>query len=188
MRQRAEQIDRTRQRITEAAVQLHTTVGPAHTSISALAEAAGVTRLTVYRHFADDEQLFAACQAHWAMQHPAPDPGGWLEVPPVEPRARVALSEWYAWYRENGDDLYPIQRDFAAMPAGVQAAARQEEAALAEILLMGCGLRGRKRRRLRAAAGHALGYWTWRSLAVEQGLSHDDTVELAVRIVVAAAQ
>lgn len=188
MRQRAEQVDRTRQRITEAAVQLHTTVGPARTSISALAEAAGVTRLTVYRHFANEEQLFVACQQHWAQQHPAPDPGSWLAVPPVEPRAGLALGEWYAWYRENADDLYPIQRDFTAMPAGLQQAVREQEAALAEILLVGCGFRGRRRRRMRAAAGHALDYWTWRSLEVEQGLPPDETVDLAVRIVVAAAQ
>ena len=68
MRRRAEQVDETRLRITEAAVRLHTTVGPAHTSIAAIAEAAGVTRLTVYRHFADLDTLFEACTAHWTGQ------------------------------------------------------------------------------------------------------------------------
>ena len=53
MQRRAAQVDETRLKITEAAVRLHTTVGPSQTSIAAVAEEAGVTRLTVYRHFAD---------------------------------------------------------------------------------------------------------------------------------------
>src|SRR5674476_670737 len=75
MKRRAEQVDETRQRITEAAVRLHTTVGPAHSSIAAVAEEAGVTRLTVYRHFADLDALFAACRAHWSARNPRPDAG-----------------------------------------------------------------------------------------------------------------
>ena len=66
MRKRADDVAATRQRIVEAAVRLHGTIGPAATTISALAEEAGVTRLTVYRHFPDDLALFTACSAHWA--------------------------------------------------------------------------------------------------------------------------
>ena len=54
MRKRAEQVDQTHQRIVEAAVHLHGTVGPAATTIAGIAEQAGVTRLTVYRHFPDE--------------------------------------------------------------------------------------------------------------------------------------
>src|SRR5665811_1687119 len=86
MKRRAEQVDETRQRITEAAVRLHTTVGPAHSSIAAVAEEAGVTRLTVYRHFADLDALFAACRAHWSAQNPRPDAG-------PGSRSRVSKSE-----------------------------------------------------------------------------------------------
>src|SRR5665647_2726981 len=68
MRRRAEQVNQTRERITEAAARLHTTVGPAHSSIAAIAEEAGVTRLTVYRHFADLDALFEACRAHWSAK------------------------------------------------------------------------------------------------------------------------
>src|SRR5450756_2236866 len=73
MRRRAEQVNQTRERITEAAARLHTTVGPAHSSIAAIAEEAGVTRLTVYRHFAHLDALFEACRAHWSARHPRPD-------------------------------------------------------------------------------------------------------------------
>jgi len=57
MRARQENVDQTRLRITEATVRLHEEVGPAATTVSAVADRAGVTRLTVYRHFPDDEAL-----------------------------------------------------------------------------------------------------------------------------------
>ena len=77
MRRRAEQVDRTRQRIVEATVELHGSVGPAATTIAAIAEAAGVTRLTVYRHFPDEDALFAARSAHWLARQQLPDPAAW---------------------------------------------------------------------------------------------------------------
>src|SRR5664279_3539515 len=95
MRRRAELVDETRLRITEAAVRLHTTVGPANTSITGIAEEAGVTRLTVYRHFPDIEELFDACRGHWMSQHQPPDLAAWLEIPRLEDRARRAFADLY---------------------------------------------------------------------------------------------
>jgi AcrR family transcriptional regulator len=48
-KQRAELEAQTRLRITESTVELHGTVGPARTSISSVAERAGVRRSTVHR-------------------------------------------------------------------------------------------------------------------------------------------
>ena len=59
-KRRAELEADTRRRITETAVELHGTVGPARTSISAVAERAGVRRSTLYRHFPDEAALFDA--------------------------------------------------------------------------------------------------------------------------------
>src|ERR671925_1066982 len=73
MKRRAELEQQTRLRITESAVALHEELGPARTSISAVAERAGVRRSTVYRHFPDDEALFAACSSHWRAGHAPPD-------------------------------------------------------------------------------------------------------------------
>ena len=80
MKRRAEQEAETRQRITEAAMRLHGTVGPARTSISAVADRAGVRRSTVYRHFPDEEALFGACSQHWAERNPPPDLGRWGRI------------------------------------------------------------------------------------------------------------
>ena len=73
LRKRADAMEATRRRITEAAMELHGSVGPARTTMSAVAERAGVQRQTVYRHFANDEELLGACSAHFAALHPWPD-------------------------------------------------------------------------------------------------------------------
>lgn len=186
MHKRAEQVDQTRQRIIEAAVRLHTTVGPANTTVSALAEQAGVTRLTVYRHFPEDDALFEACSAHWVMRSPPPDPDGWRSIPGLADRARHALGELYDWYAERHAEMFPMYRDMDAMPESAQEGARQAKAEMADALVAGSGLRGRTRRRVRAAAGHVVSFWTWRSLVVEQGLDSAEAVDLAVGLVTSA--
>lgn len=186
MRKRAELVDQTRQRITEAAVRLHTTIGPAEASLSAVAEEAGVTRLTLYRHFATRDDLFAACMSHWRALHPRPDPDSWRVIPTLEGRARRALEELYGWYRENGDDLYPIYHDSAYTPEGSQKARVATDARVVDAVLDGTNLRGGARKRLRAAAGHIIGFWTWRSFVIEQGLTTQEAVDLAVAILMAA--
>src|SRR5215211_773494 len=87
-RRRAELEADTRLRITEATVDLHGSVGPARTTISAVAERAGVQRATVYRHFSDEEALFDACSSHWMAQHPLPDPAAWAAIQDAHERLR----------------------------------------------------------------------------------------------------
>src|SRR5919106_5043085 len=97
-RRRAESEAATRQRITEAAMELHGTVGPARTTISAVAERAGVQRATVYRHFPSETELFEACSGHWYSLNPMPDPSRWAEIADSEERLRAALGDLYEWY------------------------------------------------------------------------------------------
>ena len=192
MRRRAEQVNQTRERITEAAARLHTTVGPAHSSIAAIAEEAGVTRLTVYRHFADLDALFEACRAHWSARNPRPDAGAWPAIPGLEARARRAFGELYGWYRDHADELYPINRDAAAMPLSAQRATEAGNRVLADALIAGhVGAdidSDGEGRLLRAVAGHLVDFLTWRSLVVGQGLDDREVVELAVRLLTAIDQ
>jgi AcrR family transcriptional regulator len=181
MRKRAEDVEATRRRITEAAVELHTSVGPAHTSISALAEKAGVTRLTVYRHFPDEESLFLACSAHWFGLHPPPDASRWRTISDPRDRARCAIGEQYDWYDRNGDEFLPLVRDIGAAPAALVEASREADAQRALELLVGVRIAGGARRRLAAVAGHVLDFWTWHSLVVRQGVSTGEAVAIAVR-------
>ena len=187
MHRRAELVEGTRLRITEAAIRLHTTIGPANTTISNVAEEAGVTRLTVYRHFPDLEGLFVACRGHWMASHPPPDPAMWRAIDDLEARARSALGALYGWYRENTDDLFPINRDELSMPAGAQRARAQQARVLADALVAGHAEDDRRGRALRAVAGHLTGYWTWRSLEVSQGLAPGEAVDVAVLLFVSAA-
>lgn len=187
MRRRAELVDQTRLRITEAAMHLHTTVGPSNTSVSTVARAAGVTRLTVYRHFRDQDELFDACRRHWYTTNPPPDSSAWRAIPVLEERARRAFSELYGWFRDHGAELYPIYRDMASMPRPAQEDVQAQWSAVADALLEGLTVAPTARRSLRAVAGHLVSLMTWRSLVVEQGLGEDEAVDVAVRLLSAAA-
>lgn len=182
MDKRAEHVDETRKRITAATARLHTTIGPANTTVAGIAEEAGVTRLTVYRHFADLDVLFEACRAHWRAENPPPDAAGWSEIPGLEDRAQTALSLLYGWYREHAEELFPIYRDITMMPASSQTRMRDENRRLRELLVGDARSNHEDDRLLLAAAGHVLDYRTWRSLAVGQGLSDPEAVSVGIRL------
>src|SRR3954467_14794465 len=114
---RAEQQSATRRRIVEAVAALHSEIGPARTTIKAIAERAGVERLTVYRHFADEGEIFAACNAHFQAQTPPPDPAEWAGVKDPAARPRTALPAFYASYRRGEDMIAHGQRDAPQLPA-----------------------------------------------------------------------
>lgn len=182
MQRRAELVHQTRQRITEAAARLHTSVGPAHSSIAAIAEEAGVTRVTFYRHFADLDVLFEACRAHWESQNPPPDAGRWSAIADLEPRVRAALTELYAWFREHAEELFPLHRDASAMPETAQQRMRDDNRRLSALLISGLAPADERGRRARSVAGHLVSYPTWRSLAIDQGLSDAEIVAIGVQL------
>ena len=184
MSRRAELVDQTRLRIIEAAMRLHTTVGPAETSIAGVAEEADVTRLTIYRHFPEIESLFAACRAHWRALNPAPDTDAWSAIPNLEQRAGVALGQLYQWFGDHGDELFPIYRDAGTMPLPAQEALRAEAARIAGVLIEGQTQTGPAGRRLRALAGHLVSFWTWRSLVRDQGLTNAEAADVAARLLI----
>jgi AcrR family transcriptional regulator len=187
-RARADAEAQTRRRITEAAVKLHGTVGPARTTIKGVAEEAGVQRATVYRHFPTEEALFAACSGHWASLNPPPDPEGWRKIAGPDERLRVALGELYPWYERGEAMLTNVVRDAPLVPAMRQAVgARHAMIALyVETLMAGRRERGRRRERAAAAIGHALDFMTWRSLVEDRSLETDEAVELMARLVESA--
>jgi AcrR family transcriptional regulator len=182
MARRAELVDQTRERITAATARLHTSIGPANTSVAAIAEEAGVTRLTVYRHFADLDVLFEACRAHWRAENPPPDIGAWTGIPDLEGRARTALTRLYAWYRDHAVELFPIYRDMSTMPESSQERMRAENRRLGELLVGDAAPSGPAGRRLRASARHVLDYRTWRSFAIDQDLRDAEVVEISVAL------
>lgn len=174
----------TRRRILDAVVDLHATVGPARTSVSAVAKRAGVERPTVYRHFPDEPAMLAACSAHFRARHPRPDAASWSRILDPEERLRVALESLYCYYAETETMTANVLRDAAVVPALAELVAptREQMSALPDLLLRGWKARGLRRQRLRAALAHAAAFTTWRSLVVEQGLGREDAVSLMVAL------
>jgi AcrR family transcriptional regulator len=187
MRKRAEDVAATRRRIVEAAVHLHGTIGPAATTISALADQAGVTRLTVYRHFPDDLALFAACSAHWASGQELPEPQAWNRIADPAQRLRVGLSDLYRFYRAAEPMLTNVRRDRAAVPSELRERTDATDASYRDALLQAFAVRGPRRRRLRAVLGHAVSFWTWRSLCLDQHMSDPEAVQAMTALALATA-
>ena len=184
LKQRAESQTAMRERIVEATVELHDSVGPARTTISAIAERAGVQRLTVYRHFPDERTLFEACAGHWTEQNPAPDTSVWAAVDDPEERLRIALTTIYAFFRTTEGMTGNLLRDLPDFPVLQDVAAPfiQHWQTVRQVLDRGWKTRGLKRKLLRAVIGHAVEFETWRSLTRREGLDDADAAETMVSL------
>ena len=185
LKQRAAQQQQTRERIVDAAMALHEELGPAETTISALANRAGVQRLTVYRHFPSDRELFGACTSKWLGLHPPPDVSKIESEDPAQ-RTRAVLLALYRYYRNTEKMWTAAYRDMDKVPALDEAMASFESylAAVRKELLADWAPRESKR--VRATLGHALRFSTWRSLA-KQRLSGTAMADLVCAWVRAAA-
>ncbi len=186
MKKRAERQRETRRRIVEATVELHRTQGPANTTISEIAQRAGVNRLTVYNHFPDITDLLRACSRSWTEQHPAPDPTPWAKIRAPQERLRTVLTELYGYYARTEPMRANILRDAETMPA---LAALLEGTvipyleAVRDLLAQGWEVRGKERRRLLATLKLAIDFHTWRTLERGSGLSREEAVELMLEAV-----
>lgn len=184
LRRRAEAMEETRRRIARATLDLHATVGPARATITAIAERAGVERATVYRHFPDDLSLFRACVSHGLDLYPGPDPSTWANIGDPEEQVRRGLGELYAFYGRHESLWFNVTRDLPQLPDLARANAEEGVfdyfASVVESLLKPWRPRGRRRRLLRAAIGHAVEFQTWHSLVRRQALDDADAIEVVV--------
>jgi AcrR family transcriptional regulator len=185
LKQRAERQRETRRRIVDAAIELHTTVGPARTTVSAIAERAGVTRPTVYAHFPDDRSLLEACSGHVRETVPPPDPTVWRSISDPRERLETALRDLYGYYERLEPLLENVQRDAALMPivAEMNAYRVRYLEQIRELLLEDWPARGVARARARRAIGHALEFRTWQSLVRGQGCSTREAARLMLSFV-----
>ncbi len=183
LRARAERMSETRQRIVEAALRLHTTVGPARTSILAVAEAAGVQRHTVYNHFPDEKTLFAACGGLFYQRNPYPPTEPWRAIADPGARLQRALDDMYEYFHEHERALTPIVRDAPVFP---QLIGRRLAAARADVVAAiadGWPARGGTAQRVRALLDLALRFETWRALTADGGLTdHEAAAAMAAAI------
>ena len=189
LKQRADEMAETRRRITEAAVDLHGTVGPARTTLSAIAKRAGVQRHTVYRHFPSETELFGACSAHYFAANPWPDLEPWRAISNPQQRLARALDELYAWYERTEAMFSNVLRDLELVDAIRPTIVPLQDylAEAAKILAAGWPTRGRRRRVLDAALLHATDFQTWRSLTANDRITRTEAVELITSLVATAA-
>ena len=185
LKRRAEQQAETRLRIVEAAVELHGTLGPARTTISMVAEQAGVQRHTFYAHFPTERDLLLACSALSLERSPLPDPEPWRRIEDRAKRLRVGLSEIYAWYERNAAlagcvlrdaEQHDLTREIAGLRYGPYMAAYQD--------VLGAGLTAKQRAMLQLA----LSFFTWRTLARDGGLKRAAAIGVMVRAIDGADQ
>lgn len=184
LKERARSQSETRQRIVEATFELHSSVGPTRTTISAIAERAGVQRLTVYRHFPDDRSLFQACRGHSVAVKPLPDTSAWAAIDDPEERLLVALGEIYAFFGSTEQLTANLRRDLPDLPVLQEVAAPSVRYwdNLRAVLDRGWKTRGRKRKLTRAVIGHGLEFETWRSLVRRQGLDDTEAAKAIVQL------
>lgn len=189
LKRRAERQQETRRRIVEAAVELHSTLGPSRTTVQAIAERAGVTRPTVYAHFPDDRSLFEACSGHVRERVPPPDPAPWCLISDPVACLETALRDLYGYYERLEPLLENVQRDAPAMPLVAEMNTYRvrylEE--IRDLVLEAWPTRHGARARLRRAIGHALEFGTWQSLVRRHGCPTDQAVQLMLAFVRAAA-
>jgi AcrR family transcriptional regulator len=182
MKKRREDVEETRRRVVEATVELHGTVGPAHTTVSAVADLAGVQRSTVYRHFPDEETLFGACTSHWLARHPWPRSEVWATEPDPVVRLRIGLGQVYAYFEANRDMLGNSLRDVEVMPAFVGELMRAQVVAVHEALTE--GWEAGDPAVISAAVGAAIDFRTWSALS-DQGLAADQAADTMTAMIAA---
>jgi len=183
-KERARQQEETRRRIVEAVAELHRTVGPAYTTISDVANLAGVGRMTVYKHFPDEADLFAACSAHWSDSHPLPAFEDCLHEKDLEARCLAVFTRLYKFFRSGHDMLGNIMRDAPSMPVLQQVLEESWNPAMAELEenLVPSGLSASTRRNVRVAIRLALDVTNWETM-IDAGLSDTQAARLAARMV-----
>jgi AcrR family transcriptional regulator len=180
LKRRAANQDETRLRIVEAAIDLHQTIGPRATSVTEIAERAGVGRVTVYRHFPDELTLAHSCSGLYFERHPFPEPDDWGSMADPVERLRRGLRETYAYHRATEAMITHVLADARDHPVMEPYHAHWLRAA--DVLSEPWRVRGRRRTLLRAGIALALGFDTWRTLIREQHLSDEQAVELMLRV------
>ncbi|MBD3256793.1 TetR family transcriptional regulator, partial [candidate division GN15 bacterium] len=194
LKARARRRDQVHSRITKAAVKLHESIGPAKTTMNAIAELAGVRRATVYNHFPTELELIDACSSHWMSQNPPPDLNAWAEIDDPVARARQALADMYAYFDGNQQMLGNVLRDAAVVPAMDEIRHQKWQPminGIADLLVDGWQSSGKldvsAESRIRATARVALDFFAWQNLS-SSGLSTRNAAALAAGWIEASAR
>ena len=185
LKKRAEQQAETRQRIVEAAVDLHSSIGPGLTTLSMVAERAGVQRHTLYAHFPDERSLFLACSGLTFERDPPPDAGLWRDIEDRSERLRSGLTAIYGWFERNAElaacvlrdaEYHALAKEMFELRYGPSFKAYHE--------VLGANLSIKQRAMLHLA----LSFHTWRTLVRDGGLKPAAAVRAMVKAIEGATE
>jgi AcrR family transcriptional regulator len=182
LKKRAEAQLETRNRIVDAAIELHEFKGPAHTSLSEVARLAGVQRHTLYRHFPEERDLMLACSGIYTERNPMPDPSRWAGVQGEE-RLRMGLREMYAFFESTEPMLSRLVVDAETHALTREMMQSRRGAELAEIRRTLARALPR-RAAAQALLDLALDFRTWQRLR-RSGLSNRAAADAMVRALLA---
>jgi AcrR family transcriptional regulator len=185
LKKRAEQQAETRQRIVDAAVDLHSSVGPAATTFSMVAERAGVQRHTLYAHFPDERSLATACSGYVYERDPLPEAAAWRGIADRTERLTAGLFAIYAWYARHPSLMACVMRD-------VEYHAPTQEAVATRVAPVVAGwhevLGAKLNPRQRAMLHLAISFFTWRILIRDGGLTQRAAVAAMVQAIDSASK
>jgi len=181
LKNRAAGQDQTRKMIVEATIELHQAKGIAATSVNDIAERAQVAKVTVYRHFPDQETLAQACSGLYFQRHPFPDPESWRHIEDPADRFRQGLRETYAYHRSTEPMTARIIGEARDLP--VMAPYHEQLRKAADVIAAAWPRTAREKAALKAALALALSFDTWRQLTRIGQLSDGEAIDLMMRLV-----
>lgn len=185
LKKRAKRQAEVHRRITLAAVHLHRTVGPARTTMNAIAEHAGVRRATVYNHFPTDYELIDACSSHWMTENPPPDISAWAEISDPQKRALKAFEEMYDYFEREQEMLGHVLRDTHLIEALEKIVQQKWEPFIEQIVsILNNGWTNTDDdsviKKINATLRVALNFFTWQNLRTS-GLSNKEAAAQVVQ-------
>lgn len=187
LKTRARQMARTRDRIVDAMMHLHEELGPSRTTVSAIAKRAGVERLTVYRHFDDEAEMFAACSGRYLQLNPPPQQGLWAGETGHVRRTSRGLEEIYSFFSRTAPMLEKVYRDLEECE-GLEAVMQQIDAHFRGLAddLASAWPGAKVNSRYSVILRHACRFATWQSLGLE-GLNDREKAALILEWLQAGA-
>jgi len=177
---REEAQGRTRQKIIDAAIELHQSKGLAATTVGDIAERAKVGKVTVYRHFPDEAAMVTACSGQYFQRHPLPDPEDWRRIQDASERLRQGLRDTYAYHRATEPMMIRVLAEARDLPVMVPYHAHWQRAA--DVLAAAWPASVRRNPLLKAALALSLSFDTWHLLVRSECLTDNQAIELMTRL------
>lgn len=183
-RTRLQQQAQLKDSIAAAAAELHAEKGALATSYAEIAQRAGVSLPTVYKHFPSQSQLIAACTGHVAAQAPQLPAGQILQAPTLAAAAQAlveAMDRMHAHF-----EPWQAWREHRLIPAlGELAAHRREQltALIAQVLAQHAVGEARE---LAAVWETLLNFELWHRLVREHKLPRAAARRILIHLLLAA--